>query len=95
MIRIAIVFVLHEVEDVEALQRSLREEAVHRILLVVEELKGDSQLGPENETLRPAVNARTAKEGCCSAKRSADEFLYQMTADELLRDKVMRLCSRV
>jgi hypothetical protein len=37
-------FVLNEAEDVEALQRPIREETVHRILLIIKELKGDGQL---------------------------------------------------
>ena len=47
-------FVLNEVEDVEALQRTIREEAVHRILLIIEEFKGDGQLGQQEEfQMRP------------------------------------------
>ena len=50
----AIGFLLNEVEDVEALQRPIREEAVHRILLILEELKGDGQLGQQEKfQMRP------------------------------------------
>jgi hypothetical protein len=42
--RIAFVFVLHEFEDVEAFQRSIREEAVYGIVLIAEELKCNGQL---------------------------------------------------
>jgi hypothetical protein len=35
-------FVLHEVEDVEGLQGSIREKAVYRLLLIIEKLEGDA-----------------------------------------------------
>jgi hypothetical protein len=48
--RIGTVCALDEVEDVEVLQLAIREEAVHRILLLVEELKGGGQPGQEEES---------------------------------------------
>src|ERR1017187_3249308 len=53
--RIAIAFVLlHELEDVEAFQLSIREEAVHRIVLIAEELKGNGQLSQQEKfQMRP------------------------------------------
>ena len=51
---IGIVFVLNEVEHVERLHRPGWEEAVHGVPLVVEELKGNGQLGQmEQSQMRP------------------------------------------
>jgi hypothetical protein len=41
--RIGIIFLLNEVEDVEVLRFAIREETVHRVLLIFEELKGNGQ----------------------------------------------------
>lgn len=47
--RIAALFALNEVEDVKTLHRSIRKEAAHRIVLIVEELEGDGQPGQQEE----------------------------------------------
>ena len=49
LIRIAIVFVLNEVEDIEGFYGSIREKAIHRLLLIVEEFKGDGKFGQQEE----------------------------------------------
>jgi hypothetical protein len=44
-----------EIEDVELLQRSIREETVRRLPLIVEELNGDGQFGREEQLQMRAI----------------------------------------
>jgi hypothetical protein len=50
----AMALVLNEVEDVEVLQRPVREEAVDSVLLIIEEIEGDGQFGRQRQLqMRP------------------------------------------
>jgi len=48
-IRIGNLIVANEIEDVEALQCPIGEEAVHSVLLVIEELESDGQFGQQEK----------------------------------------------
>ena len=55
VIRIAMAFMLHKIENIELFPGSIREETVHRILLIREELKGKGQPGQQEQFQMGAI----------------------------------------
>jgi hypothetical protein len=83
-VRIPAVFVLNEIEDVEAPQRSIREEAVHRILLIIEEFIGDGQLGQQKQLqTRPIeIYQQQPSTGLAQPSMTQSERAFQVKNDD-------------
>jgi len=56
-IQITVLFALNEVENVEALHRSIQKEAIDRIVLIIDELKGDGQPAQQEELQMRPIDA--------------------------------------